>query len=339
MRRVIVGEERGAFAVMVAVLLAALLGFGALVIDVGALVQERRELQNGADAAAFAVAQDCAGGISCGLYETTAEEYADLNAVGGASNVWEVCGNGVRLPSCLDSPPLPDGALGYVRVSDRTREASSETDQISFTLARAMGFDGATVRMRATVAWGAPGSATTVPLTISICQFKKSTEDADGVRTYADGPPFTGDPQHVSFHNPTKAEGPCKEGPAGQDNAGGFGWLDSDRNCQVESTADGNHSAKTGAAVPNYCNPAEWLNTTVLIPIYDQVVNPGTKADYHIVGYAAFHLVGYKFPKHMAGEPCTKGESCIAGYFVNYVTSADELGGPDMGATVVTLIE
>ena len=52
-------DERGAVGVLVAVLLAGgvLLGLGAMVIDVGQLYQERAQLQNGADAAAVAVAK------------------------------------------------------------------------------------------------------------------------------------------------------------------------------------------------------------------------------------------------------------------------------------------
>ena len=55
-------DDRGAVLVWVALMLVVLLGIGALVIDVGALYAERRQLQNGADAAALAVAADCAEG-------------------------------------------------------------------------------------------------------------------------------------------------------------------------------------------------------------------------------------------------------------------------------------
>ena len=55
-------DDRGAVLVWVALMIVVLLGVGALVLDVGALCVERRELQNGADAAALAVAQDCAEG-------------------------------------------------------------------------------------------------------------------------------------------------------------------------------------------------------------------------------------------------------------------------------------
>ena len=50
-------SERGAVLPMVAVLTVAMVGMAALVIDVGALLDERRQLQNGADAAALGVAQ------------------------------------------------------------------------------------------------------------------------------------------------------------------------------------------------------------------------------------------------------------------------------------------
>jgi len=57
-------DERGVVAAIVAILLGTgvLLGMGALVIDVGQIYQERAELQNGADAAALAVAESCALG-------------------------------------------------------------------------------------------------------------------------------------------------------------------------------------------------------------------------------------------------------------------------------------
>ena len=79
-----------------------LLGMGALVIDVGQLYAERRELQNGADAAALAVAQDCAGG-DCLDETTTADTYADDNAHDGEAGVDEVCGSGPGLTTVRHS--------------------------------------------------------------------------------------------------------------------------------------------------------------------------------------------------------------------------------------------
>ena len=54
------GADSGAVAVVVAVAMLALLGAAALAVDVGSLYSERAQLQNGADAAAIAIAQACA---------------------------------------------------------------------------------------------------------------------------------------------------------------------------------------------------------------------------------------------------------------------------------------
>ncbi len=51
-------DESGAVAVTVALLTVVLLGFAAISIDIGANYAEKRQLQNGADAAALALAQD-----------------------------------------------------------------------------------------------------------------------------------------------------------------------------------------------------------------------------------------------------------------------------------------
>jgi Flp pilus assembly protein TadG len=49
--------ERGATAVVVALLLVPLLGFAAIAVDIGAVYAERARLQTAADAAALAVAR------------------------------------------------------------------------------------------------------------------------------------------------------------------------------------------------------------------------------------------------------------------------------------------
>ena len=73
--------ERGAVAVMTAVALVVLLLFAALAIDVGLMYEERAQLQSSADAAALAVAQDCAAGSPClpAAMLTRARQYASAN--------------------------------------------------------------------------------------------------------------------------------------------------------------------------------------------------------------------------------------------------------------------
>ena len=53
-------KERGAIAVLVALLMVVLLGFAAIAVDQGMLYAQKAQMQNGADAAALAIAQDCA---------------------------------------------------------------------------------------------------------------------------------------------------------------------------------------------------------------------------------------------------------------------------------------
>jgi Flp pilus assembly protein TadG len=52
--------ERGAVAILVALLLVVLLGVAALAVDIGLIAWTKTQLQTGADAAALAIAQNCA---------------------------------------------------------------------------------------------------------------------------------------------------------------------------------------------------------------------------------------------------------------------------------------
>ena len=87
-------RERGAIAIVVAVLLVVMIAAAALAIDISSLYQEKRTLQNGAEAGALAVAKDCAM-TTC--TPALADTYADLNADDGNHNVEEVCGTGPGL--------------------------------------------------------------------------------------------------------------------------------------------------------------------------------------------------------------------------------------------------
>ena len=102
-------DERGAVGTVFAILLAGgvLLGMLAIVVDVGRLYAEREELQSGADAAAIAVAQECARDDSpAGCPETDmvaiAKTLGNFNARDGRTNILEVCGTFGALDPCSD---------------------------------------------------------------------------------------------------------------------------------------------------------------------------------------------------------------------------------------------
>lgn len=71
-------REDGAVAVLVAVMAVALVGFAALVVDVGSLYEERRALQTAADAAALAGVQELPGDTAAA--EAAARRYVAENA-------------------------------------------------------------------------------------------------------------------------------------------------------------------------------------------------------------------------------------------------------------------
>ncbi len=82
---------------IVALLMVVLPGFTAYVIDVAAMYWEKAQLQNGADAAALGIAQQCAAG-ECGGINTTATTLAGLNANDGkASAIPAVAGDSVTV--------------------------------------------------------------------------------------------------------------------------------------------------------------------------------------------------------------------------------------------------
>lgn len=340
-------DERGAVAVFVSVSLIALMGFGALVIDLGAVYQEKRELQNGADAAALAIAKDCANG-DCGSYLSTAEAYADDNALDGESDVLEVCGTATGLPACDDPPEAPDGAK-YVKVVTSTRDAAGGGDEVPFGFAKVLGQNGKTVETSAVAGMGSPSGLTSaLPLTISLCEYEAYT-----ALGFAPPPPYTGAwPLETTlfFHDTTGAS-PCPSGPAGSDLPGGFGWLDVSSDCTATTSAGDWFDDKTGRPPPNGCDPADLtslVGKVIYVPVFDEVNGlSGTNGAYHMGGYAAFYMTGffilgqYKYASLVTSLfPCSGQRSCISGFFIQSLASAPgaTFGGEDMGVTIVKMI-
>ena len=293
--------------IVVAVALVAVMAMAALVIDVGGMEQERRELQNGADAGALSVAHSCAlGQAACATPTTEATTLAGSNASDGASAV-----DGVSV----------DLAAHTVTVRTSTR-SSGGSALLPFRFAKG----GTTIHATAQAAWGAPAHLTTLPLAMSRCEFDAV---AFGAAT-------------VVFHT-SKATTNCPHGPAGKDVAGGFGWLDpsSSGACSAGIDAGGTASGNTGVSAPGACNLSALLGKTLLVPIFDGVVLTGTNATYHIVGFGAFVLTGYRFPSASAGAPppCKSPDTCLGGTFTQFVTDPGSIGGSDFGVSVVKLVK
>lgn len=359
-RRLLGRDDRGAVGVLVGVLLGGgvLLGMGALVIDVGMLYTERAELQNGADAGALGVAKSCAlGPCAPGVAAT----YADANANrDGLSAVPVVCGvdDEGGLGGCpastgtmVDCPTAPASG-NYVDVHTATEEAGGTT-LLPPVLARALlgngGYPGSTVNACARAAWGAPAAATTVAFTISFCEWLDATADGSDFPPPGPYPPYP-DPsfdQVLMLHTTVKDDPGCASGPAGADGPGQFGWTDDEGGCTT--TVDGgSYGADTGVSAGGSCQDAleqaRASGTPVLIPIYTTVSGTGTGGSYELEGFAAFVVTGYNLPGFKATDllnpanNCNGSDKCINGFFTQaLVPGGGTTGGPDLGATIISL--
>ena len=326
--------ERGAVAVIVAGVMVVLLGFAALAVDVGAIYAEKAQLQNGADAAALAVATDCANG-SCGNSSSTANSFANENSNDSTS------GATVSFP-----------AATTVRVVTNARDTSGQ-NSLSLFFARVMGYDTAQVDAAAEASWGAPSSGTTLPWTVSECVFKKYLSPAQLASLNSTGS-FTGDPvpTHILLRYDTNA--PTVSGCAAQNGyqPGGFGWLVTTTGCSTDISLNATVNGQTGNHFPNAaaCNTvlAHIMDEPALIPLYKTATGNGSNAKYTLVGFAAFKVTGYKFSGSgavldPAAPNCNGNCRGIQGYFERFVTLEEGMtvtgGTPNYGASVVTLTE
>lgn len=309
-------DEHGAIVVLMAAFVVVIVGIAALVVDVGALHDERRQLQNGADAAALGLAQYI--GLNCATAPTCAP--ATLQGTADA-----LAGGNARDNAATVDPPVVDYTLKRVTVRTSTRDGSGGTI-LPYSFAQAVtGVRGKKVSAGATASWAGLKRATVIPLTFSRCEFKWATNE---------GAVF-GVQRTVLFHDDAPT---CPGGPSGADLPGGFGWLkddnDSDRNdCSVTPTAGDTVRSDSGLpGTPGACQMSTLRDKDVLLPIYDGF---SRSAGYHIFGFAQFHIDGYKFPTQNGGDftPCSATNACLVGKFVRFVPIG-ELGGPTLGNRV-----
>ncbi|MPV37016.1 pilus assembly protein TadG-related protein [Georgenia subflava] len=308
-------DERGAVNVVVALLLVPMLAFGAITVDVAAMWAEKQQLQTGADAAALAVAQDCARN-DCGPAATTAQSLAEANIDDGEATA-----------SIVGPAPSPSSGSVTVQTSG-VRE---------HWFAPVLGIDESTITTQATASWGAPTGGTAVlPLAFSWCEFQAQT---------GGGLPSSTTERTIYF---TKSSGTSCTGPSNNLVPGGFGWLTVNAgSCQTTSAIGQVLWSDTGENVPSGCSTADFTavqGDTVLLPIFDSSGGTGSSAWYRLYGYAAFVVTGYHFVGQYswsASGTCKGNVRCVQGYFTEFVDlSADFDHGtsaPQLGAAVVSL--
>jgi hypothetical protein len=365
------GRDAGAASTIVAVLLAGgvLLGMTALVVDVGQLYAEREQLQSGADAAAMAVALDCAMHRTECVSGTLggAELASDANARDGRSSVLELCGvdrggpgGSNRLPACAlpdrgnltDCIGTPMAGMSFVQVRTRTEVAAGDYIlPFSFAQTLASSGVGSTVGACSRVAFGPPRSG--LALTISRCEYERSITTGTRVAP----PPWPPNPAaeaqvFLGVHGSTATT--CGAAPpSGWNVPGGFGWLDEDGgSCTFLLGADLNYGGDPGTAPSEDCKDTlEALRDShqvIALPIYDGERGTGATAEYHLYKLAAFVVTGYSLPGltvasnvHESFNPCSGSNKCIYGYFVDVNFLPGDVGmdpGADLGLGAVKTI-
>lgn len=341
-------DDRGVVGVLVGLLIGTvLLGLGAMVIDVGQLYQERAELQNGADAAAIAVAKSCATGGACA--PSMAAQYANENAsalTGGTAAVTLVCGSFSGLTACpastgtmTDCPAAPAGNQGYVDVHTATQTSGGAT-VIAPVLAKALmgngSYTGTQVQACAQAASvGAPSSANTIAFAISACSWDSWT----GVGTnFAVAPPAVPPASYdhqLNLSNLGNNAG-CTGETAGSDGAGAFGWAqDQTGSCGI-FTNTATFPAATGASAGSTCqaalSSAYASRKAILLPVYTTVTGTGNNTVFTLKGFAAFVVTGFSLPGFTASDWLKNSNNncsfkCIDGYFTKALIPGGSGGG------------
>lgn len=342
---------------LVAVLLGGgvLVGMGATVIDVGQLYQERAELQNGADAAALAVAESCATGTCT---PGIAGSYADANSSHGREAVDLVCGSD-GLGSCpastgkLTDCPQPPASGSYVDVHTSTLTQGGTVIPPAF--ARALlgnaNYQGTTVLACAQANWGGLSSADTAAFTISACTWDQAT--AQGT-VFASAPPYPPSAlpapsldQVLSLSGSGSGSG-CPTEPNGSDGPGIFGWtIDQTGTCGIDVTST-TYGDNTGVSAGQSCKlllaSAQASRTVIYLPVYLSLSLTGSNGTFTLKGFAAFVVTGYHLPGFSASDwlnpanDCTGSNNCINGYFTQaLISSGGTVGGPNLGLGILQL--
>ena len=302
-------DERGAVAVMVALLMVPMLGFAALGVDIAGAYVQRQQLQTGADAAAFAIAQKCGRGACAAT--ATAQNYAAANLHSGSSTATvtsltssavTVTNSGVR--QHLFAPIL---GIDSTAINTQRHRGLGLADRRSGNTAAGL----LDLRMEGTDGW----------------------RDAFG--------------NHRTDHQPHQELGLTQPtAPVPREiwcPAASVGSPPTAVRCHTTSTIAGVLHSDPGNSVPSSCAQSDLmgsLNRTVLLPIFDQYTGTGSNATYRIYGYAAFVVTGYHFGgQNNYNDPCNGNNRCIKGYFARFVDLSEAFdfgaGAPQLGSSII----
>jgi Flp pilus assembly protein TadG len=327
--------DRGAVLVWLALSMSVLVGFGALVVDVGRMYVEERQLQNGADAAALAAATLCADG-RCAQAMSAAAALSNANSTDGASGV-ELCGRGAPgIAPCASDPPGVADSMAYVTARTTTNDPSNEDpSRLDLVLAPVLGAVGAdpSLEADASAAFGALSSTTTLNLVMSQCEFLR-------VGGVIGSGQVSNQVVEILFREEASA---CVR-PNGFALPGGFGWVQGAVRCNRPITVPGSLPERPGKSTDNDCELSTLIGRTVSLPVFSGTNGlGGSNGVYTVDGFVSFVMTGYSFPgtRYPNGFRCSGGSSvaCITGYFTTALLSSGGTSGVDYGTRAVALVD
>ncbi|WP_310161306.1 pilus assembly protein TadG-related protein [Arthrobacter sp. BE255] len=338
MRRITIStesKERGAAGALVAVMMLALIGVGALAVDAGQIYAERAQLQNAADAGALAGVDLCAAsGCTQANANALAASLANSNSNDSSSTVQSV----------------DLSVAGQVSVTTSTKDGTTNAGFLSKMFASVLSAPPATVGATATAKWLYPTKGITVlPLTFATCEFKD-----DGM------------PHKILTQGGGGGAQDCNGlNPSNQIIPGGFAWLmpDGGAGCKVTAEVGQWSPTSAGAAVPNGCidlfNPSinpSLANSTVALPVYKYTCKgmpaaqfgscSGSSVQYYIEKWAGFKIQAWNFTGQAKYDPTNVfggSEKGLYGTFVGYSADPNLFTGgtttPNGNVIVIGLIK
>lgn len=301
-------DDRGAVGALVSVLIVALLGMSALVVDIGNLWQHRRNLTTATDASALAAAQEFAlGGNGCG---SVSNDYFSTNRPAGATVV-----------SC--TPTALGNGAGTVEVVG--------TVTVDYFFGDVVGVANGTVTSTTAAKFEQPSSVEggLRPFGLCIDALPSFTLD-DGV-------------DYVIPYGKDAQPDAC----GGEDVPGNWGVIDFDGGSNPQSdivdwTRNGypgevvlgqNYEGDTGAFSPSLANALDDLLAVECfsLPIFSVATGNGANAEFLIVDFATVSLTGFRVNGPQDDRYLqVRFQSCI-------VQGGGNGGGPDLGPRVLSI--
>jgi Flp pilus assembly protein TadG len=284
-------DDRGAVTVIVAIMMVVLLGMAALVVDVGSVEVRRAQLQDAADAAATAIAQNCYSATG------TTVSACDAGVKGAASST----------ASNLATKTLPSGtpfSVDAVAFTINTVEVTLSSADAS-TFGAIFGNASTTVTVHATAQWGLP--ATPLPLSYNECAMPSPAPSSKAFLRY--------DLLDLDLTGCGLIGGVINEL--------GSGWMNTS-NCTFDVNLLSYLSDVLTKVLPTNCAPivSGLVGKYVLLPVYSHVLtNIVVKGvllgqGYAVQKYALVQVTGYDFQTvslNLLGLPLSVGPANISG--------------------------